>query len=47
MLGNHYTLQENEDELREIEKDLAAYLDVPFVKCEYDAVNSHKCQAKL
>ena len=46
MLGQHYTLHENEDELREIEKDLAAYLDVPFVKCEYDAVNSHKYQDK-
>lgn len=46
MLGNHYTLQEGENELLKIEKDLAAYLNVPFVKCEYDAVNSHKYQDK-
>ena len=46
MLGNHYTLQEDEHELKEVERDLAAYLNVPFVKCEYDAVNSHKYQDK-
>lgn len=44
MIGNHYTLHEDESELREIEKDLAEYLEVPYVRCEYDAVNSHKYQ---
>ena len=39
-----YLLKRNETELREIEKDLAEYLGVPFVKCSYDCVNSHKYQ---
>ena len=39
-----YLLKRNESELREIEKDLAEYLGVPFVKCSYDCVNSHKYQ---
>lgn len=41
-----YFLHRNESELREIEKDLANYLGVPFVRCSYDAVNSHKYQDK-
>lgn len=41
-----YFLHEDESELREIEKDLALYLQVPFVRCDYDSVNSHKCQDK-
>lgn len=42
MIGNRYELKRNEKELLEIEKDLAEYLKVPFVKCSYDSVNSHK-----
>ena len=41
-----YLLKRNEAELKEIEKDLAEYLDVPLVKCSYDCVNSHKYQNK-
>ena len=41
-----YFLHRNESELREIEKDLAKYLNVPFVRCSYDAVNSHKYKDK-
>ena len=41
-----YFLHRNESELREIEKDLADYLSVPFVRCSYDAVNSHKYKDK-
>lgn len=43
---NRYFLHRNESELREIEKDLAKYLGVPFVRCSYDAVNSHKYRDK-
>lgn len=39
-----YLLKKNERELKEIEHDLAEYLGVPFVKCGYDHVNSHKHQ---
>ena len=42
MIGNRYELKKNEDELVKIEKDLAKYLNVPFVRCSYDMVNSHK-----
>ena len=42
MIGNKYELKKNEKELIEIEKDLASYLKVPFVRCSYDNVNSHK-----
>lgn len=41
-----YLLKRNEAELREIEKDLAEELGVPFVRCSYDCVNSHKYQNK-
>ena len=41
-----YLLKKNEAELEEIEKDLAEYLKVPFVRCSYDCVNSHKYQNK-
>lgn len=44
MVLRRYLLNENEAELREIEKDLAEYLDVPFVRCSYDCINSHKYQ---
>lgn len=43
---NRYFLHKDESELREIEKDLAKYLCVPFVRCGYDAVNSHKYKDK-
>lgn len=43
---NRYFLHRNESELREIEKDLAEYLGVPFVRCSYDAINSHKYKNK-
>lgn len=46
MIGNRYELQKNESELYEIEKDLAKYLGVEFVKCSYDSVNSHKYKDK-
>lgn len=46
MIGNRYELKRNEKELREIEKDLAKYLKVPFVRCSYDDVNSHKYKDK-
>ena len=46
MIGNKYDLKRNEKELLEIEKDLAKYLSVPFVKCSYDCVNSHKYKDK-
>ena len=42
MIGNRQELKKNEDELVKIEKDLAKYLNVPFVRCSYDMVNSHK-----
>lgn len=45
MIGNRYELKHGK-ELREIEKDLAKYLGVPFVRCSYDAVNSHKYHDK-
>ena len=44
MVGNRYELQRKKLELREIEKDLAAYLHVPFIKCSYDGVHSHMFQ---
>ena len=47
MIGNKYELKRNEKELLEIEKDLAKYLSVPFVKCSYDCVNSHECKEIL
>lgn len=43
---NRYFLHRDESELREIENDLAEYLGVPFVRCSYDAVNSHKYKDK-
>lgn len=43
---NRYLLKRNEAELREIEKDLARELEVPFVRCSYDSINSHKYQDK-
>ena len=46
MIGNKYELKRNEKELLEIEKDLAKYLSIPFVKCSYDCVNSHKHKDK-
>lgn len=46
MIGNKYELKRNEKELLEIEKDLAKHLKVPFVKCSYDGVNSHKYKDK-
>ena len=46
MNAKRYLLKENESELKEIEHDLALYLDVPFVKCSYDRINSHKYQCK-
>lgn len=46
MITNRYFLHRDESELREIEKDLAKYLDVPFVRCSYDGVNSHKHKDK-
>lgn len=46
MIGNRYELKRNEKELREIEKDLAEHLKVPFVRCSYDDVNSHKYKDK-
>lgn len=46
MIGNRYKLNKNESELLEIEKDLAKYLGVPFVRCAYDSVNSHKHKDK-
>ena len=46
MVSNRYFLHRNESELREIEKDLAKYLNVPFVRCGYDAANSHKYKEK-
>lgn len=46
MIGNRYELKQNEKELLEIEKDLTEYLKVPFVKCSYDNVNSHKYKDK-
>lgn len=42
MVGNRYELKKGGEELREIERDLAKYLKVPFVRCSYDGVNSHK-----
>lgn len=44
MIGNRYELKDNKKELLEIEKDLAKYLGVPFVKCSDDAGNSHLYQ---
>lgn len=46
MIGNRYKLKKNEKELQDIEKDLAKYLNVPFVRCNYDSVNSHKYKDK-
>lgn len=46
MVGNRYTIRKDEGELLQIEKDLAEYLGVPYVKCSYDAVNSHNYKDK-
>ena len=46
MIGNRYQLHKNGSELKEIEKDLAEYLGIPFVHCECDAINSHKHKDK-
>ena len=46
MVGNRYAIRKDEGELLQIEKDLAAYLGVPYVKCSYDAVNSHNYKDK-
>ena len=46
MISNRYFLHRNESELREIENDLAECLGVPFVRCSYDAVISHKYKDK-
>ena len=46
MILNRYFLHRNESELRAIEKDLEKYLNVPFVRCSYDAVISHKYKDK-
>ena len=46
MVGNRYTIRKDEGELLQIEKDLSAYLGVPYVKCSYDAVNSHNYKDK-
>lgn len=37
MIGNRYELKRNEKELLEIERDLAKYFGVPFVRCSYDS----------
>lgn len=42
MIGRYYQLEDDEAEIKEIEKDLAAYINVPFVKCSYDSIYSHK-----
>lgn len=47
MVGNRYAIRKDEGELLQIEKDLAAYLGVPYVKCSYDAVNSHNYQRQI
>ena len=46
MIGNRYELKKDEAELKDIENDLAKYLNVPLVKCSYDNVNSHKYKDK-
>lgn len=46
MIGNRYELKKDETELKEIENDLAKYLNIPFVRCSYDDVNSHKHKDK-
>lgn len=46
MLLNRYLLQKDNKELKEIEKDLAEHLGVPFVVCEYDGAISHKYRNK-
>lgn len=46
MVGRYYQLEDNESEIKEIEKDLAAYINVPFVKCSYDSIYSHKHMQK-
>ena len=45
MIGNRYTLNDGK-ELLEIEKDLADYLKVPYVRCGYDCINSHQSEDK-
>ena len=42
IVGERYRLFRDGSELREIEKALAQYLNVPYVRCGYDAINSHK-----
>lgn len=46
IIGRRYQLARNENELLEIEKDLAEDLNVPYVKCSYDCINSHKHKDK-
>lgn len=46
MIIDRYLLKRDESELMEIEKNLAKELDVPYVRCSYDAINSHKYQEK-
>lgn len=46
MIGNRYELKSGEKELFEIEKDLAGYLHVPYVRCSYDCINSHEYKDK-
>lgn len=41
---NRYLLKADESELKEIERDLAEHLNVPYVRCSYDSINSHKHQ---
>jgi len=41
-----YLLQKDNKELKEIEKDLAEHLGVPFVRCDYDGAISHKYREK-
>ena len=46
IFGRRYELKRDESELKKIEKDLAQYLGVPFVRCAYDCVYSHKYRDK-
>lgn len=46
MIGYRYLIDRKESEFAILEVDLAEYLNVPFVKCSYDCINSHKYQDK-
>lgn len=46
MIGTRYEIMRNEKELEWIERDLALYLKVPYVRCSYDDINSHKYKDK-